>query len=112
MAVENKTPPPALRGAGPEEVIAPLRKEIVEVLRERMTLLVNWCPGAYDIDTPAKHLSEIIIEMFKRHIEAKRRQVLEVLELLAQDVYLSGCYMAIDKGQYVNKIIEVLLNGL
>jgi len=110
METEVKVPA-GPRGAGPVAVGAPVREKIEELLVKRMDLLVGDC-GPIDVESAAKWLTEVIIELFKKHVETKRQQIREVLDLLAQDVYLSGCRMDINKSGYVDRIVEIMREGL
>jgi len=110
--VAEKVSPVGATGAAPTAVGAPLKEQIADIIRDTLSQIVAWCPGPIAVDSAAETLAVAIVDILKRHVEGRRHQIREVLELLTQDVYLSGCHMGIEKGEYVDRIVETVLEGL
>jgi len=110
MNTQNQTPA-GPRGAGPAAVGAPVKEKIREMLEETMASLVNWCQGPIDTGTPATSVAAAVVDLFKKYVESRRERLRDVVDLIVEEVYMSG-NMALDTTTFVERIINAILEGL
>jgi len=110
METEVKVPA-GPRGAGPAAVGAPVKEKIREMLEETMASLVNWCQGPIDTGTPATSVAAAVVDLFKKYIESRRERLRDVVDLIVEEVYMSG-NMALNVDHFVDRIIQAILEGL
>jgi len=106
----EKNLPAAPMGAGAATVEAPAVREIEETAYEVLYNAFGGC-GPIDIRRVARWVAEDAVEIVKKRLESRRKRLEDLMDLIVEEVYMSG-NMALNTKPYVERIMEVLLEGL